>query len=468
MVVAPKRVLNIFVLALLNVSMMASLRNLPLVAEYGLSAVIYYFIVAICFLIPCALVSAELATGWSEEGGVYIWVREGLGDRLGFVAVWMQWIHNVAWYPVILSFMAAAFAYVFYPPLASNKTFVLGVVLVGFWGMTLLNYMGIKTSSLFSALGVVLGTIAPGALIIVLGLIWWLTGHPSETPLTLEAFVPDFSSVGNFVFLTGLFLAFAGLEVSAAYANEVKNPRKNYPRSIILAALITFCLFMLGALAIAFVIPKEQIRLASGVLDAFKVFFAQWNLSWMMPIMSILLIVGAAAEVNSWISGPVRGLYATSLHGNLPLIFHKVNKHDAPTNLLFFQAVIVTIASCVILFMPTVSSFYWILSVLSAQTYLVMYILMFIAAIRLRYIQKDVVRTYKVPFERKGMWLVGGLGILSSVGALAIGFVPPTQIEVGSILFYDMFLVLSFLIMLGLPFLIYSAKKPSWFKNLSH
>ena len=66
------------------------------------------------------------------------------------------------------------------------------------------------------------------------------------------------------------------------------------------------------------------------------------------------------------------------------------------------------------------------------------------------------------------MWLVGGLGILSSVGALAIGFVPPTQIEVGSILFYDMFLVLSFLIMLGLPFLIYSAKKPSWFKNLSH
>ena len=106
----PRRVLSIFVLAMLNVSIMASLRNLPLVAEFGLSAICYFLIVALFFLIPCALISAELATGWPKSGGIYIWVREGLGDRFGFMAIWMQWVHNVAWYPVIMSFIAVTLA----------------------------------------------------------------------------------------------------------------------------------------------------------------------------------------------------------------------------------------------------------------------------------------------------------------------------------------------------------------------
>src|SRR5579862_9589251 len=132
----PRRVLSIFVLAMLNVSMMASLRNLPLVADYGLSSIVFFVIVGICFLLPSALVSAELATGWPKTGGVYIWIREALGDRWGFFAIWMQWVHNVAWYPAILSFVAATIAYVFNPSWAENKAFVLTVILASFWGMT--------------------------------------------------------------------------------------------------------------------------------------------------------------------------------------------------------------------------------------------------------------------------------------------------------------------------------------------
>jgi len=462
----PRRVLNVFVLALLNVSIMASLRNLPLVAEYGLSAIVYYAIVAIGFLIPSALISAELATGWPKTGGVYIWVKEGIGDRWGFMAIWMQWVHNVSWYPVILSFIATSLAFVVNPALAENKAYVLSVILVGFWGMTLLNYLGIKTSSLFSAVGVILGTIAPGLLIIVLGLMWWLGGNPLQTPVTTKAILPNITELGNMVFLTGLFLAFAGLEVSAAHAREVQNPQKNYPRSIILAAIITFFIFMLGALAIAFVIPKEQISLASGLMEAFKAFFAHWNLEWFLPIMGILLIIGAAAEVNAWIAGPVKGLYATSLHGNLPPIFHKTNVHGTPTNLLLFQAIIVTIASFVILFMPSISSAYWILSALSAQTYLVMYILMFIAAIRLRYVKPHVPRSYRIPFKHSGIWLAGSIGTCTSIFALFIAFVPPTQIHIGSVLFFDSFLSIGFIVMCALPLIIYQCRKPHWLKTI--
>lgn len=449
-------------LAMLNVSIMASLRNLPLVAEFGLSAIVFFAIVALFFLIPCALVSAELATGWPKSGGVYIWTREALGDRWGFFAIWMQWVHNVAWYPVIMSFIAAILAQVFSPDLAQNKVYILAIILIGYWGMTLLNYLGIKTSGWFSTIGVIIGTILPGILIIALGIIWIASGNPIQTPLTAKAILPDFTQLGNLVFLAGLFLAFAGLEVSSCYAGNVQNPQKNFPKAILLSAVIVFSLFLLGSLAIAVVIPKSEISLISGLMEAFQIFFSFYNLQWLLPILGILLIVGAIAEVNSWIIGPVKGLHETSVHGNLPPFFQNLNKHGTPTHLLLLQAVIVSLTACIFLFMPTVNSGFWILTALSAQSYLTMYIVMFIAALKLKYSKPHVPRPYRVPFHYKGMWLFCSMGILSSLFAIALGFIPPTQFETGSLLFYVLFLAIGLGIMCAIPLIIHAYRKPHW------
>jgi glutamate:GABA antiporter len=463
----PRRVLSIFVLAMLNVSIMASLRNLPLVAEFGLSAILFFFIVALFFLIPCALISAELATGWPKSGGIYIWVRDGLGDRWGFMAIWMQWVHNVAWYPVIMSFIAVTLAFLISPSLTENKFFVLSVVLVGFWGMTLLNYLGIQTSGWFSTIGVIIGTILPGLFIIFLGLYWISSGNPVQTELSWNALIPSFNNLGNLVFLAGLFLAFAGLEVTASYASDVQNPQKNFPRAIILGAVITFGLFMLGSLAIAFVIPKQEINLVAGLMDAFRAFFHYYNLTWILPLMALLLVIGAIAEVNAWIIGPVRGLYATSIHGNLPPFFQKVNKHDVPTRLLLFQAILMSITSLIFLYMPQISSGFWMLTALSAQSYLIMYILMFIAALKLRYTKPQVPRPYRVPFKNKGIWVFSAMGILSSCFAIALCFVPPSNLKVGSTFIYVILLLTGLFIMCAIPHLIHWRRKPHWMLKVS-
>ena len=441
---------------------MASLRNLPLIAEFGLGAIFFFVVVGIGFLMPSALVSAELATGWPKSGGIYIWVREAFGDRWGFFAIWMQWIHNVTWYPAILSFVATTIAYVFDPALATNKFFILGVVLVSFWGMTIVNYFGIKTSSLVSTVGVIIGTLLPGVIIILLGLSWILGGHPLQIKTNAASLIPDLSSIDNIVFMGGLFLTFAGLEVSAAYAGEVKNPQKNYPKAIILGGLITFCVLLLGSVAIAIVIPNKDISLVAGVMDAFKTLLAKYSLGWMLPIIGILLVLGSVAEVNSWIMGPVKALYTTSVHGNLPPILQNQNKYGMPTHLLLFQAIVVTASSFVILWMPSLSSAYWILSALSAQMYLVMYIMMFTAAIRLRYTKPDVPRAYKIPNPHKGMWIIASLGLASSIFAIIITFFPPSQLHVGSLWAYDGFLGGSLLIMVLIPIIIYQFRKPSW------
>ena len=64
-------------LAILTVVVVASLRSLPTTATFGLGSITLYVLPALIFLIPTALVAAELATGW--KGGVYVWVREALG-----------------------------------------------------------------------------------------------------------------------------------------------------------------------------------------------------------------------------------------------------------------------------------------------------------------------------------------------------------------------------------------------------
>jgi glutamate:GABA antiporter len=463
---APRRFMNVFLLAMLNLSVMASLRNLPIVAHYGYGLIFFYALVAIGFLFPCALVSAELATGWTRTGGIYIWVREAFGPKWGFFAVWMQWIHNVTWFPAILSFSAATFAYVVNPALIENKFYIISVILGGFWGATLFNCLGLKLSSWFSALGVMAGTILPGVLIIGFGMFWLGQGHPMQIQFSARSLIPPLDNIPNLVFMAGLFLAFGGLEVTAVHAREVQEPQKNFPRAIMLASAIALLLYMAGALAIALVIPSEKINLVAGLMDAFEIFFADYNLSYLLAPIALMIIFGAIGELNAWIIGPVRALHATSKHGDLPPVFQKLNKHGIPMNLLFFQGVIVSIVSFIFMLMPSASSAFWILSAMSVQIYLVMYILMFLSAIKLRYSHEHVVRPYRIPYQKPGIWLIAGTGIVSSLFAFVIGFFPPGQIDTGNILFYDGFLVLGIFLTALIPLLIFSFRKDSWHPHL--
>lgn len=465
MVTQQRRFLGVLFLALLNLSVMTSLRNLPIVSEYGYGAPFLYLVVALVFLFPAALISAELATGWSKQGGIYIWVREAFGPGWGFFAVWMQWIHNVTWFPAILSFSAAALAYLIHPPLAQNKLYLVASIIGGFWAFTFFNYFGLKISSWFSALGVIAGTVIPGILLIILGIIWLVLGNPSQIAFSWDALIPPMNNIENLVFLTGLFLAFGGLEVSAAHAPEVQNPQKSFPRAIAIAAITSLLLYAFGALAIAIMIPKEQISLVTGLMDAFSAFLGNFHLSGLLIPLGIMIIFGAVGELNAWIIGPVRALHATTRHGDLPPYFQKVNKQGSPSNLLLFQGVVVTIASLVFLFMPSTSSAFWILSAMSAQLYILMYILMFLAAIKLRYSHGHIDRPYRIPYRMPGIWFVGSLGVMSSICAFLLGFVPPSQLHVGSLFFYETFLLGGLIIMSLIPYLIYRYKHPSWKKE---
>lgn len=447
-------------IALINVCAICNIKNFPLLAEYGLSIIFFLALSALFFFVPVALVSAELASGWPERG-VYTWVKEALGPRLGFLAIWLEWIENVIWYPTILSFIASTFAYMIDPSLASHKLFVLGVILITFWVMTFINFLGMRVSGWISSLAALFGTIIPIVLIIIMGAFWILAGHPVQIEFSLKSLFPDLTSINQLVLLSGVLLGLAGMEMSAVHAKEVRHPQKDYPRGIFLSALLILVFSALGALAIGAIVPNAQIQLASGGMEAFRYLFAAFNWPWGMPLIAAITTFGALGMMSTWIVGPSRGLYATAEHGDLPPIFHKANKHGMPVNILLTQAIIVTILSFIFLFMPSVNSSYWALVALASLLYMIMYVLMFISALVLRYKAPHVPRLYKVP----AIWFFCLLGIIGASFGVVISFFPPSQIDTGSLAVLETFLVGSTLIFCIAPFLIFASRKPHWHKK---
>ena len=455
--------LSIFMLAMMNVAIIMNLRGLPMMAKEGLAMVFFLLFTTIIFLIPTSLVSAELATGWPISGGVYRWVKEAFGGRMGFVAIWIQWIQNVIWYPTILAFAAGALSYLFLnPALAGNKLFNLIVILAAYWGATLVNFRGMKTSGWLTTAGVLGGTIFPALLIIGLGIVWWAKGNTLEFTLTSHSILPDFSNFDNISFLAGVILLFAGMEVSAVHALDVKNPKRDYPIAIFLATIIIVTIFTLSSLSIAAVIPVEKISLTSGIMQGFSDLLALFKLDWLLPAIGFLVAFGAIGAVTAWIIGPSKGLLATAQDGDLPPFLAKVNKNGVPTRILTIQACIVSVLALVYLLMPNVSSAFFLLTALTAILYLIMYIMLFATAIRLRYSQPNVPRAYEIPGGKIGMWIVSGIGILGAIFAIVVGFFPPSQLKTGSPTFYVMFITAGIIIFIGAPFVICLFKRPEW------
>lgn len=451
-----KKVLSVFSLVMINVIAVDSLRTLPISAKLGLSLVSYYILAAFAFFIPVALVAAELATAYPNTGGIYVWVREAFGKRIGFITIWLQWIYNVVWYPTILAFIAATLSYLFAPELANNKFYLLGTVLGLFWLFTLLNCFGMRVSSIVSIIGATIGTVLPMILIIILAILWVIQGKPSAVGYPPEWF-PNVHSIGNLSLFVAVLFGLIGMEMSAVHAEEVKTPQRDYPKALLYSTFIIISTLSLGSLAIVVVIPNNSLSVVSGLIDAYAMFFNSYNMPWMTPVIAVLIILGGLSGVSAWIIGPTKGLLVSARDGSLPERFTRVNKYGAPTTILFTQAIIVSILSTVFVLLQSINAAYWILSDLSAQMALLVYVIMFAAAIKLRYSKPNQHRAYTIPGGNKMMWLTAGIGTLCCICAMIVGFVPPSQIPVGNVFIFEALLIGGLILFVLIPW--FFAKK---------
>ncbi|MFY7697460.1 MAG: APC family permease [Legionella sp.] len=448
-----KYALSIFSLIMITVGSVDSIRNLPATALFGSQLISFFIIGAVFFLIPTALVSAELASALPKQGGIYIWVKEAFGKQTGFLAIWLQWIENVIWYPTILSFVAGTLGYLISPGLVDNRYFLWTVIVVSFWGATLINLRGMRSSALFSNLCAISGLLLPMSLIIGLGAMWIYGGNVMQIHFDAQSIYPHWHDSSVWVSLTAIMMSFCGIEIATVHANDVQNPQRAFPLALVYSVVIILTTLILGSLAIAVVLPQYDINLVAGIMQAFDAFFSRYNLVWMMPVIAIMLVLGGLGGVSNWIIAPTKGLLVAAQDGNLPPVFQKTNRHHAPVLMLVGQAITVTILSGLFLFMPTVNGSYWLLTALAAQLYMLMYLLMFAAAVKLRFNKKHLCGVFSIPGGKVGLIFVALVGMVGASITLVVSFIPPAGIDVGSVTRYELTLITGLMLTCLPPFI---------------
>lgn len=452
--------LGTLTLTLICLSAVFNLRNLPLLAQYGIESLLLYPLMAFLFLIPCAFICAELSSGWPNAGGMYIWIKEAFGPKVGFLAVWLDWIINLIWFPTILSFIVGMLTFLINPSLAQNKWVMCGIMLSFLWSTTLINFLGINFSARLSGYTTLIGSFLPCLFLIVIGGIYFLN-HTTESINQITHLSTHPSN--HYEYICGLILSFAGLEVGGLISRSKNDLRHHYPRALFLATIAIISITLLGTLAINCILAPSELSLLSGFIQTFQKYSSILHCSWLTTVIVLLSIIGSLSVLNTWVGAPVRSLSIIAQDNHLSKLFKYQNTKNAPTKLLLLQAFISSIIISLFLWMPTITDYYWLLLDLTAQLTLIMYTLLFLSFIRLRQTQPNVIRPYSVPGGKTGVFILASTGIFTCLVAIIMGFIPSEKNRI----LYELFLITGLLLSLTLPILFIKLKNNTYSEKMT-
>lgn len=462
---ANKKTLGILSLAMINVAAVLSLRNFPTMAMEGWNMIFWYVLFTLCFLIPTALVAAELASTWPKSGGIYSWVKEAYPGDGSFITIWCSWVNNLVWFPTVVSFFAATIAYILLAPLLSeNPVFMAVVMLACFWTVTIFNFFGSRASNTLATVGTAFGSLIPVGILVALMVLWVSGGNPSAIgSFTASSLIPTFN-LSTVTFAASMILMFAGMEMAGYHARETKNPRRDYPIAMFLAAAIICIVSIVGTLAVALVVPADQIALNAGIVQTFEIIFNKLQLSWLVVPVSIMLAVGIIAQLSVWLVGPAKGMLPAAMSGDLPPIFRKVNRYGMPVGVLIIQGIVSSAFALAMVLVPSINQGYWVLTAVTSLINAVMYMFMFAAFVKLRKTKGNIARPYKVQGGKVGMWLIAGVAFAALIFSFAVGLLPSgsSYTEMEMVAYVIGMLVSVLLIILLPPYLLKKFRKESW------
>ncbi|MGZ4350156.1 MAG: APC family permease [Solirubrobacteraceae bacterium] len=453
-----KAMLSWLAMALLTLGSVGDLGAAPATAVLGLASVLLYVVPAIVFLLPASLVSAELASGW--KGGVYNWVSEGISPRMGFVAIWCQFAQTTFYYPALLAYVASTLAYVFAPNLAHSGLYTTVVIIVLFWAAVLISARGVLATGKLASYGIFIGTLIPGLLLVLLAAIYLLQGNASAAPLNTHHVLPPWHGLTSIVLIVNSFFTYAGVEVNAVHVDELRDAPREFPRATLLAVTLILLVFILPTLAIAVAVPATHISFTAGVMQAFKSLLDHFGLSVLTPIIAVGLVVASLSGLLDWLTGPSTGLLDIARErGYLPPYFQRLNANGVQLHILVAQGIVITLIGLLYALVPAVSRAYWVFAALATEVYLIMYVLMFVAAINLRRRQPGHQRGYRAP----ALVTTCVVGMLASVAACLVGLLPPSQLgHISTPPYLLALLAATLLVALIPPLLLLKLRRPDW------
>jgi amino acid transporter len=425
-----RREMGFWDVLLFNIAAVLGPRWIAAAAHNGPSSLSLWFVAAVLFFFPTALVITELSTRFPAEGGLYVWTREAFGDFHGFVAGWAYWVYSFFYFPGLLVASTAMGAYiggVSHAYLADNRNFLLTGSLLLLAVAVGLNIVGLNIGKWLQNAGGV-GTYTP--LLILLGiavLIYFRFG--SQTHFTLHDTLPTWNR-DTVNFWSQIAFAFTGLELVCTMSEEVRNPQRTFPRAILGSGILIAVIYMLGTLAAMVLVSPAKIDPKSGVFQAITSGSNMIGLGFLGVVAALLVTVGNAGGVGSTVAGVARVPFAVGIDSYLPAFFGKIHpRWRTPYISILIQAGISAAILILAQISETINGAYQVLVDAAIILYFLPFLYMYAAAIKLAY-RDDRNRAsgaVLIPGGRSGVWLVGLLGFSICLLAMILSMIPPGE-----------------------------------------
>lgn len=458
---SPARSLTLLGFFAITASMVMAVYEYPTFATSGFSLIFFLLMGGVFWFIPVGLCAAEMATveGW-EEGGLFAWVSNTLGERWGFAAISFSYLQIAIGFIPMLYFVLGALSYILnWPALNTDPLVKTIAALIILWGLALTQFKGTRYTARIAKAGFFFGILFPAIVLVGLAVVWLYNGQPLAIEMSAATFFPDFSQIGTLVVFVAFVLSYMGVEASATHVNEMTNPARDYPLAMILLVIAAIVLSSIGGLSVAAVIPHDEINLSAGVMQAFSTLIGYYGpgFEWAVRVIAALLMLGVLAEIASWIVGPSRGMLVTARQGLLPARFAKVNKNGVPVALVISQLIITSIALIVLTNTGGGSNMSFLVALsLTVVIYLCSYLMLFLGYIQLVRKQRDRKRAFQVPGGKPVKLAIACSGLVVSVLAFIVSFIPPSSLPGAHA--HDVYgglLIVCFVLVFILPFNVY-------------
>jgi amino acid transporter len=418
-------------LVLFNIVAVASLRWFATAAAAGPSSVTLWVMAALFFFVPQGLAVSHLSARYPSEGGIYFWTKRSFGEGHAFLCGWCYWVNNILYYPNLLMSTAVVGTYVIGrggTGLESDWSYVLPATLGALWLAVGINIIGLRSGRWLQNLGAV-GTYLPGLLIVAFGVYAALT-RPPATPMTPDSLLPDLGDWSSINLWASIAFAFAGLELGAVMADEVKDPQRTFPRSILISAPLIAFLYIAGTVSVLWLVPTGEVNIVSGFLQALHVGASDAGvaLAWLAPAAAAMYVIGNIGGVGAWMAGPARVAFVIGLDRYFPPAFGKVHpRWKTPYVAILVQAILASLFLLVSVVGrgTTVEKAYLVILDTMLLVYFIPYIYLFLC-----YLIDRLRGTWAGSMSGRALAAVIGLsGLALTLLAMGIATVPPGGTE---------------------------------------
>lgn len=392
-------------------------------AAIGNAQFFWWIFLLIGFFLPYGLISAELGTTYEGEGGICDWVGRAFGKRWGSRVAWYYYINFSLW----MGSLAVLFTDIIYQLTGREFPLLLTLLLqmAFIWLVVLMSNYKISESKWILNIAAILKALLMFA-IGALGIYVAIT-RGSANDFAPASFLPSLRS-GGLSYVSVILFNFLGFEVVTTFASEMKNPSREIPRAIVLGGIIIAFFYLLSAFGIGVAVPTEELSASGGILDSFKLLLGQ-NGGVLITVIGLIFLYTLIANLLSWSLGVNSVACYAAKEGNLPSILAKEDSRGMPIGANVTNGII---ASAVVLIAPFIPSedVFWSFFALNMVTLLLSYVMMFPAFLRLRQLDPDIDRPFRVGGGRVRLWIMTYLPMLLIILAILFSILPLSREEV--------------------------------------